>query len=202
MTLEQIQQAEEALIKADPKLGLIISQQTLKPIVDRSDYFTSLCRSIVGQQVSVAAARAIYSRLEDMTSMVPVTVAALTPEDAKVVGLSKQKMTYIKDLAQHFVVNPNIYNHLESLDDEQIIAELTKVKGIGPWTAQMFLMSTLGRLNVFAPDDVGLQKAIMKIYGYDVLPAKQDLMKLAEKWSPYKTIASLHLWHSLDNSPE
>lgn len=201
MTLEQINHAEKALIKADAKLAEVIKRQKLEPRMNRSDYFSSLCRSIVGQQVSVAAARSIYARLEAKTDMVPAIVTTLTPELAKEIGLSKQKMTYIKDLAQHFDIDPDIYNHLEALEDEKVISELTKVKGIGPWTAQMFLMSTLGRMDVFAPDDVGLQKAIMKLYGFDVLPPRQELMQIAEKWSPYKTIACFHLWQSLNTSP-
>jgi DNA-3-methyladenine glycosylase II len=201
MNAQQIAEAEQVLAQADPKLGALIAQQTLPPVDDRGGYFASLCRSIIGQQVSVAAARAIYGRLEDTTSMEPAAVARLTPELAKVIGLSKQKTTYIQDLARHFTENPAVYNHLGTLHDDAVIAELVQVKGIGVWTAQMFLMFTLARPNVFAPDDVGLQKAIMKLYGYEVLPSKQELITLAEQWEPYKTVASFHLWHSLNNNP-
>ena len=133
--------------------------------------------------------------------MEPARTTALTDEQVKTIGLSRQKAGYIRDLAQHFVDNPSIYNHLESLDDEAVITELTAVKGIGVWTAQMFLISTLGRLDVFAPDDVGLQRGMMRLYGWSELPPKKELETIAEKWQPYRTVASLHLWHSLDNNP-
>src|SRR5205823_11982958 len=111
-----------------------------KPIVHqpRSNYFLSLCRSIVGQQVSVSAAAAIFARLETATNMDPQQVVVLSDTDVKKIGLSRQTSTYIRDLAQHFVENPDVYNHLDKLPDEEVIGELTQIKGIGTWTAQMF----------------------------------------------------------------
>lgn len=167
------------------------------PREPRTDYFSSLCRSIVGQQVSVAAATAIFARLEKATNMHPQNVITLSDEDIKVIGLSKQKSTYIRDLAQHFAGDPAVYNHLEHQDDEQIIAELTDIKGIGRWSAQMFLMFTLARPDVFAPDDIGLQRVMMKFYNWDTLPPKKELEKAAEIWKPYRTVASWHLWQTL-----
>jgi DNA-3-methyladenine glycosylase II len=147
--------------------------------------------------VSVAAATAIFGRLERATGMKPQNVTRLSDEDIKAIGLSKQKTSYIRDLAQHFAKNPNVYNHLEQQDDEQIIAELTDVKGIGRWTAQMFLIFSLSRPDVFAPDDIGLQQGMMKLYGWDELPPKKELEKAAETWRPYRTVVSWHLWQSL-----
>lgn len=193
--------AEIALQEQDPILGAVIAAQTLQPREPRTDYFHSLCRSIVGQQVSVAAATAIFTRLENTTHLNPAAVVALTEEQTKAIGLSKQKTNYITDLAKHFVENPDIYNHLETQTDEEVIAELTAVKGIGVWTAQMFLMFTLARPDVFAPDDIGLQRAIQNIYTLEPSIAKQSYAKIAEKWKPYRTVASFHLWQSLDNTP-
>ena len=187
--------------KLDAKLGQLIGLQ--KPIVHkpRANYFFSLCRSIVGQQVSVAAAATIFGRLEAATGIEPKKVTKLTEKQIKSIGLSRQKAGYIKDLAQHFVDNPEVYNHLGQLSDEEVIADLTAVKGIGVWTAQMFLMFTLVRLDVFAPDDIGLQRAMKQLYGWKSTPGKEKLEKTAAKWRPYRTVACWHLWQSLHNTP-
>lgn len=201
MTQDVIAKAEAALKNQDPKLGALITRQTLSPSERPTDYFAALCRSIIGQQVSVAAASAIYSRFEEITNLLPNRTLSITEEEIKIIGLSKQKTLYIKDLAQKFHDNPDVYEHLERQTDEQVIDELIKVKGIGAWTAQMFLMFTLQRPDVFAPDDVGLQRAMMQLYDWDELPKKNDLETVAEAWKPYRTIASLHLWQSLNNTP-
>jgi len=202
MDADFISRAEEALQRADPVLGKLISSQTLEPRPLRTDYFSSLCRSIIGQQVSVAAASAIFARFTDITNLQPQRVATLSPEEVKTIGLSKQKTGYIHDLAQHFISDPDVYNHLSQQNDEQIIKELTAVKGIGVWTAQMFLMFTLARPDVFAPDDVGLQHGMQRLYGWETLPPKKELAAIAEIWQPFRSIASLHLWQSLDNQPQ
>lgn len=201
MTEETIHAAEVYLTAADPLLGKLIHTQTLTLTPPRTDYFASLARSIIGQQVSVAAARTIAGRFEEQTGYDPQRAAALSEESIHAIGLSRQKAGYIHDLAQHFVDNPTIYNHLDTLGDEAVISELTTVRGIGTWTAQMFLMFTLERPDVFAPDDAGLQRAMIQLYGWDILPDKKELIRIAEKWHPYRTVACLHLWHSLDNAP-
>lgn len=201
MTEKNLSKAEAVLVELDPMLGALIKKQTLEPLELRGDYFASLARSIIGQQVSVAAARAIAGRFSDKTSMDPKKTIHLTDEDCKHIGLSKQKASYIRDLAGHFATDPNKYNHLEMLNDDDVITELTIVKGIGVWTAQMFLLFTLGREDVFAPDDVGLQRAMLLLYEWETLPPKKELVLLAEKWQPYRSVASRHLWHSLDNIP-
>src|SRR3972149_10447170 len=194
---QRIREAEAKLPELDPKLGQLIELQ--KPLIHkpRTNYFFSLCRSIVGQQVSVAAAVTIFGRLEAATDIDPKKITKLSEDQIKVIGLSRQKSSYIKDLAQHLVDNPEVYNHLDQLSDEEVIADLTAVKGIGVWTAQMFLMFTLVRLDVFAPDDIGLQRAVKKLYGWKSNPSKEKLEKTAELWRPYRTVACWHLWHSL-----
>jgi len=201
MTEEIIQTGESLLIEADPILGEVIKKQKIEIPEPTSDYFASLVRSIIGQQVSVAAARTIAGRFIEKTNMESVKVVALSDEELRAIGLSRQKAGYIRDLAHHFVANPDIYNHLNDLNDEDVIADLIAVKGIGAWTAQMFLMFTLCRPDVFAPDDVGLQRAMMHLYEWETLPPKKELAAASEKWRPYRTIACLHLWHSLDNNP-
>jgi DNA-3-methyladenine glycosylase II len=197
MDESEIVKGEKTLIKVDPTLGTIIKIQPSVALVPRKDYFASLCSTIISQQISVTAAAAIFSRFEELTKLNPKKVNELDEDQIKAIGLSRQKASYLKDLAQHFVDNPNVYDHLEKLDDNQVIEDLTKIKGVGVWSAQMFLIFTLARPDVFAPDDVGLQRAIIKLYSYDELPSKENLQKLADKWKPYRTIASLHLWKSL-----
>lgn len=201
MTPETIAIAEAALIRADPLLGSVIQAQALILPPERGGYFASLTRSIIGQQVSVAAARAIAARFEAATTMQPEKVLALSDDELRAIGLSKQKSSYIRDLAGHFAKNPTIYNHLDTLSDDEIILELTAVKGIGVWTAQMFMMFTLRRPDIFAPDDVGLQRAMMRLYSWESLPPKKELIRAAELWQPYRTVASFHLWQSLTATP-
>jgi DNA-3-methyladenine glycosylase II len=198
--VKDLEKAEAALIKQDPVLGRLIKQQ--KPLVlsARNDYFFSLCRSIIGQQVSIAAAAAIFGRFEAATAVQPERIAALSDEELRQVGLSRQKTSYLRDLAGHFIANPNIYEHLGSLSDEEVIVELTAVKGIGIWSAQMFLLFTLGRLDVFAVDDVGIQRAMKLLYGWDVLPPKEELLAVADTWKPYRSVACWHLWKSLEKT--
>jgi DNA-3-methyladenine glycosylase II len=198
---EKIKKAEKQLSTADTVLGqLIVTNGHISHAV-RTDYFYSLCRSIVGQQVSVAAATTIFSRLQDVSGLEPARVAVLTDEQAKAIGLSRQKKGYITDLAAHFVQNPAVYDHLNSLSDEDVIKELCAVKGIGVWTTQMFIMFTLCRLDVFAPGDIGLQRAMARLYGDGNPINTAGLITIADGWRPYRTVACWHLWRSLNNEP-
>ena len=147
--------------------------------------------------MSMSAASAIFGRFEIATGLRPAAVLAMSVDELRSAGLSRQKAAYLRDLAQHFCDNPAIFDDLDHLDDEDIITQLTAVKGIGVWTAQMFLIFTLVRPDVFAPDDVGLQRGIKLLYGMSAVPPKVELVALADKWRPYRTIASLHLWQSL-----
>jgi DNA-3-methyladenine glycosylase II len=202
MTLgQQIETAEDYLAGIDPTLGQLIKLQ--RPIVwpRRTDYFIALTRAIVGQQISTHAAAAIYGRLDAATGMDPVKTAALTDDELRAIGLSRQKITYIRDLATQFADNPHLYDHMDKLPDDEVIQKLTAIKGIGEWSAQLFLMFTLIRLDVFAPDDIGLQRAIKTIYKFNTPPTKKDFVALADTWRPYRTVASWHLWKSLHNTP-
>jgi len=178
------------------------SFKPVRPVFNARFLRENRAQSFIGQQVSVAAANAIYGRFAERTELDPARGVALELDDIKAIGLSKQKAGYLHDLAEHFVDNPAVYNHLDTQTDEQVIEELTAVKGIGVWTAQMFLMFTLARPDVFAPDDGGLQRGMMKLYGWTELPPKKELAMRAEAWRPYRTVASLHLWQSLDNTSQ
>lgn len=197
-----IKQGETILAQRDPVLADLFTRQSIEERPRRTNYFASLTHSIIGQQVSVAAARAITARFDEHTGLQPEKVAALTEEECKIIGLSRQKAGYLRDLGAHFAENPTIYDHLDTLSDEEVIRDLTAVKGIGVWTAQMFLLFTLGRPDIFAPDDVGLQQALVRLYEWETVPPKRELAAFAEAWSPYRSIVSLHLWHSLDNEPK
>jgi DNA-3-methyladenine glycosylase II len=194
----QIGLAEDKLKELDPTLGQIIVSQGPLRHQPRDDYFSALCQSIISQQVSTAAAAAIFARLKQTTGLKPLNVSLIDPDQIKLIGLSRQKASYLIDLAEHFVTDPKIYNHLSESSDEAVIAELTAVKGIGLWTAQMFLMFTLVRLDVFAPADLGLQKAITRLYGLKKIPDQKKLESISNKWRPYRTVACWHLWHLLD----
>lgn len=197
----KLSQDEKALAALDPDMAVLIEQNGPKTRESRDGYFASLSRSIIGQQISVKAAAKIMERFEATTHMDPQRTASLTEKESKAVGLSGQKYKYIRDLAEHFVRDSMVFNHLDTLSDDEVIVELTRVKGIGVWTAQMFLMFTLERPDVFAPDDRGLQLAVQRLYTLPEVPKRSELEAIAAKWSPYRTTASWHLWALLDNEP-
>lgn len=194
--------AEKSLIKIDPILGTAIAAHGNLPLRPERDYFEALSSSIISQQISVKAAAKIFERFRKQTELRPERVLELREEQIKTIGLSGQKSRYIHDLAAHFVEDSAVFNHLDSLNDDEVIEELTRVKGIGVWTAQMFLIFTLHRPDIFAPDDRGLQLAIQNIYDLPAVPKRAELEIFAEKWAPFRSTACLHLWHSLDNMPK
>jgi DNA-3-methyladenine glycosylase II len=189
--------AEIALRKTDPLLGELIDRHGYIALESKSGYFEALSSAIIGQQISVKAAAKIFERFQEVTDLQPQTTAHLSDDEIKTIGLSGQKSRYLRDLAEHYVKDSAVFNHLDSLPDDEVTLELTKVKGIGVWTAQMFLIFTLHRPDVFAPDDRGLQLAAEKLY--DRTFTRSELEQLAERW--YRSTACLHLWRSLDNEP-
>jgi len=199
MNADEIASAEKALQKLDPILGAHIARHGSIVRQPRRDYFASLVRAIIGQQLSVVAAARIYERFEIATGLDPGRTAQLREAETKAIGLSGSKTRYIKDVSRHFIKDSAVFNHLETLSDEDVIKELTEIKGIGVWTAQMFLMFTLIRPDVFAPDDAGLQRAIKTIYDFKEMPSRAELETFAKRWKPYRTVASWHLWRSLEN---
>jgi DNA-3-methyladenine glycosylase II len=197
----EFSEAEKYLTDHDKVLAKVIAANGHIETRPATGYFEALVRSIISQQISVKAAASIRERLVAATSFVPERILNLDEVEVKAIGLSGQKTKYLKDLAQHFIENPAVFDHLERLSDEEVITELTKVKGIGAWTAQMFLMFTLARPDVFAPGDRGLQLAMLRLYDLPPTTTPAELELLAAKWQPYRTTASLHLWKSLDNTP-
>lgn len=194
-------QAEQFLIDADPVLGLLIQANGTIRHIPHANYFEALCESIISQQLSVKASDTIFRRFREATELEPSRIIEIDETTQKVIGLSGQKVRYLRDLAEHFVRDASVFDHLDTLSDDEVIDELTKIKGIGVWTAQMFLMFTLARPDIFAPDDLGLLNAMTRAYGLSVRPTKQEATSRAAMWAPYRSTACFHLWRSLDNAP-
>jgi DNA-3-methyladenine glycosylase II len=169
------------------------------------DYYGALVRSIVGQQLSTKAARAIYGRLIARfggRTPTPQEVLADDPDELRTAaGLSHAKVRYLHSLAEHVLDGSLQFEQLDALPDEEVIAKLTAVKGIGLWSAQMFLMFHLGRPDVLPVGDLGIRKAFMQHYGLAELPQAAEMETIAEPWRPHRTLASLFLWRSLDAVP-
>lgn len=165
------------------------------------NYFSRLCREIMGQQLSDKSSEAIISRFNALfpAGMVrPKNVLSLSHEKIRSTGMSHAKARYVRNLAEAIIHGDLHIERLDSLKDDEIISELTRVKGIGPWTSEMFLMFVLGREDVFSHGDLGLRKGIKKIYGLKKDPTKKQIEKIIFRWSPYKTYASRVLWMSVD----
>ncbi len=188
--------------KNDLTLFNWIAQIEAFEMIETHNYFEALCSSIVSQQLSTKVADVIWDRVIHLfpdKKVTPEHILQLTEVDLRAVGLSFAKIKYVKDLASKVLSGELDLEKLPDLDNEEIIAELTKVKGIGRWTAEMFLMFTLARPNVFSHGDLGLKKAIQKIYELPDMPSEEQMLALEEKWDPYKTYASRILWKSLDS---
>jgi len=167
----------------------------------RRDRFGSLARSIVYQQISGAAAQTILRRLVVALpdgNLTAAGLASFTLEQYRLAGVSKQKASYLKSLAERSLEGDLRLSQIGRLSDDQIIAELTEVKGIGVWTAQMFLMFSLGRPDVLPWDDLGVRQAIRKLYAFDEMPNRAESERIAAPWRPYASVASWYCWRSLD----
>lgn len=168
---------------------------------DQGSHFDAICRSIVFQQLSGKAAGTIHARFEGLyggRSPLPSELTETADESLRSVGLSRGKSAYLKDLATHVVSGELPVETLHELSDDEVITALTRVKGIGRWTAQMFLMFRLGRPDVLPDLDLGIQKGIQRAYRLRKLPPPERVTKIGAKWAPYRTIASWYLWRLLD----
>jgi DNA-3-methyladenine glycosylase II len=170
-----------------------------------ADVYGALLRSITGQQLSVKAARAIYGRLTERfggRAPTPREILEDDPEELRAAaGLSRAKVASLRSLAEHVLGGELELDALDQLDDAEAIRDLVAVKGIGEWTAHMFLMFTLHRQDILAIGDMGIRNAAMRAYGLDAPPDAAALTEIAEPWRPYRTRACLYLWRSLDNEP-
>jgi DNA-3-methyladenine glycosylase II len=169
-----------------------------------ADAYGALLRAIVGQQLSVKAARSIYNRLMELfdgETPTPEQLLAAEPEALRTAGLSRAKVAYLRSLAEHVLSGELELDRLDDLSDEDVMREVTAVKGLGEWTAHMFLLFHLGRPDVLPVGDLGVRRAVERLYGLEGLPSAQELEALGERWRPYRSLASLYLWESLDNAP-
>ena len=168
------------------------------------DAYGALLRSIVGQQLSTKAAATIYGRMLELFDGHPPTPKQLLkvdPDKIRAAGLSRPKIAYLRDLAQHVEEGTLELEHLPDLPDEEVAEQLTAIKGLGQWTADMFLMFHLGRPDVLPVGDQGIRRAVQVEYRLRKLPDAKRLEKIARPWRPYRTLACLYLWSSLDNAP-
>ena len=202
LSAQHVKSARLHLRKCDPVLADIIKKVGPCTLKTQRNKFHMLVRSIVSQQISTAAARTIRGRLEDLVKpnkIAPEHLVVFDVDDLREAGISRQKAGYILDLAQKVDSGEVDLKRTGRMDDEDVITELIKIKGIGRWTAQMYLMFSLGRLDVFPVDDLGIQNAIKKAYPKPRGDWNKDkLLKKAEPWHPYATIASWYLWRSLE----
>jgi len=191
----------------DKKLAAII-QEPLEPLHARQNIPLRLMASIMSQQLSTKVAKVIYHRflaLFNGDEPAPQQVLATPAATLRATGLSNAKVSYVHNVAR-FCMEQNIEDHtLLSMSNEDIIALLTQIKGVGRWTVEMLLMFTLGREDIFAPDDLGIQQAMIKLYNINATnkkALKEKMLKISAKWKPYRTYACMHLWRWKDNVPD
>jgi DNA-3-methyladenine glycosylase II len=197
-----MKKAIQHLKTADPVMGTIIERVGTYKMQYRDPNFHSLVRAIVYQQLSGKAALTIFNRLIAAAKADPLTpesILKLRPARMRTLGLSKQKMTYIRELARMTRDGAVRFDHPDSAEDAAIIEHFTQVKGVGVWTAQMFLIFALRRLDVLPTGDLGVRAAMKKAYNLAELPTPAEMEKIASAWRPYCSVASWYLWRSLDN---
>ncbi|HEX6154603.1 MAG TPA: DNA-3-methyladenine glycosylase [Burkholderiales bacterium] len=202
MKPEYWDRAKRALARRDPVMGAIMRQHPGVYMMARGEPFMTLARAICGQQISVKAAQSVWNRVVDCCGAItPEQVLSRKRTELRACGLSDRKTEYIADLAQHFADGKIHARDWPRMSDEEIIAELTDVRGIGRWTAEMFLMFNLLRPDVFPLDDLGLQKGIRVVYFKGRKVSLGRMKKLGESWRPWRSVATWYLWRSLDPVP-
>ena len=196
------QKAKKALSAKDKKLSKIIESYPQDFLFSKSDPFFTLARSIVGQQISVKAAQSVWDRLEIKVSKVsPNIIIKMHSSTLKSVGLSRQKVNYLKNLANAFIEKKIKLNMWNEMTDEEIIQDLIKIKGVGRWTAEMFLIFNLCRADIFPLADIGMIKALCKLHNIPYPTNREVVTRIGEKWKPYRSVATWYLWRSLDPIP-
>ena len=191
------------LMKKDRVMRKLIPQFGDACLESRGDPFVTLARSVVSQQISVAAAQTIWDRFAKLakTKLTPAKVLKLKVDDMRACGLSARKIEYMVDLALHFDSGALHVNQWSGMEDEAIIAELVAIRGIGRWTAEMFLIFHLLRADVLPLDDVGLQRGISENYFSGEAVSRSEVKEVSNAWTPYRSVATWYLWRSLDPLP-
>lgn len=193
------QQACTELAAADTAMATLIARYPDAVLANRGDPFQTLARAIVGQQISVRAADSVWARFAALAgTLTPLGISELAPDALAGCGLSRRKVEYVQDLARHFSDGRIDPARWKKLADEVVMKELTDVRGIGRWTAEMFLIFSLHRPDIWPLDDVGLQKAVALHYLEGDRPAAERLRQIGERLKPWRTVATWYLWRSLD----
>ena len=196
-----IEKGLKNLKKKDEKMGRLITKLEKPEFKKDNNYFEALVRAIVYQQLSGKAAATIYARFKDLFTEnkfpSPSIVMEKSHEELRSVGLSNQKASYIHNIANAFYTG-KVPKNINTIDDNEVIECLTTIKGGGPWTAEMFLMFTLNRPDVFPVTDLGIQKGFQLFFHLDKLPRPDQMIKKAEPWRPYRTLASWYLWRLVE----
>jgi len=194
--------AKRRIANADPVMAAIMKCHPRVYMESRGDPFLTLARSIVGQQISVKAAQSVWARVvTQLGEVTPQSACAATPAALRACGLSERKVEYVRDLAAHFESGRLQPARWPAMDDEAVIGELVDVRGIGRWTAEMFLMFNLLRPDVLPVDDIGVQRGVSLAYYRGRRIALSTLRRVAEPWRPYRSVATWYLWRSLDPVP-
>jgi 3-methyladenine DNA glycosylase/8-oxoguanine DNA glycosylase len=205
VTPEDYARARRILLRRDPVLAALIRKHGPCGLAaaQRADHFSALVRAITGQQLSTKAAATIYGRLSSLMpeGVTPQSLSALSDDQLRTVGMSRQKGAYFRDLCDKVLSGALPLDSLETMEDDEVIAALTRVKGIGRWSAEMFLMFRLHRPDVLPVGDLGIVNAIRNVYGLRKTPTPDRIRKMGESWRPYRSVASWYLWRSLDNEP-
>ena len=192
--------AKKILSKRDPVFKEIIKKYKKGFLTTRNNPFFSLCRTIVGQQISTKAADSIWSKFEKKCNkrIIPNTVLKLSSRTLKSVGLSRQKVSYLKNIAKNFKNKSFSVREIKKMNDEEAINYVTKLRGLGVWSAEMFLMFNLNRPNIFPIKDIGLLRAISKNYKTSYPPSKRFLDKISRLHAGYRTVFTWYMWRSID----
>lgn len=200
---EYWEQACRELIKQDRILKKLIPKYGSGFLITRGDAFNTLARAIVGQQISVAAAQSVWNRVlvAAKKKVNPKNILALSVEELRAAGLSGRKVEYIRDLADHFHLGRLHASQWKDMDDESVIKELSDIRGIGRWTAEMFLIFNLVRPNILPLDDVGLIRAISLNYFSGEPVSRHEAREVAANWAPWRTVATWYMWRSIDPIP-
>jgi DNA-3-methyladenine glycosylase II len=205
--------ARKQLAASDPKMAALIERVGKIDIATRlrrrseerpADAYGALLRAIVGQQLSTKAARTIYGRVVEIfdgSTPSPEQLLEVDKGDLRAAGLSGRKVEYVRDLASHVIAGELELDRLHQLEDEQVIEEIVAVRGLGVWTAEMFLIFHLERPDVLSGGDLGIRKAVQIEYGMEEMPTPTQVLEIGEPWRPQRSLASLYLWESLANAP-
>jgi len=189
------------ILSRDSVIRELIEKYGELTLEKNDNYFVNLLSAIIGQQLSAKAADTIYKRVTALMGNIisAERVLKIPDENLRQAGVSSNKIKYIKNLAQSVIDKTLDLKNIHKYDNEEVVRQLTQIKGIGRWTAEMFLIFSLAREDVFSHSDGGLNSAINSLYGNGKILTKEEIISITEKWQPYKSIASLYLWESIDN---